>query len=201
MKVRQAFPRNQRNRGPSRILGLLRDRRPRDGECRGRHRPQRSSAGRPTSSSQRRKDAQAAEKGWMNPRKEGRRRKTSGSIFLRHGTRFLADFPQRPLAARPARGVARCRHFQAGWLMDDYHHRAALLPAARAGGLDPAVLPRGTPAGFFCFLDGEPEHLRRAMEWGPFPGGPLRTSGPASSGPSHSSPTGWTTGSGPTPPR
>jgi hypothetical protein len=55
-----------------------------------------------------------------------------------------------------------------GWRMDDYYHRAAFLhpPGLRrlAG-----IIPEGTAAGLFRFVDGHPRHVRAAMELGVFP--------------------------------
>ena len=61
-----------------------------------------------------------------------------------------------------------------GWQMDDYYHRAAFLhpPGLRHRGV---VLPQGTAAGLFRFVDGDPRHVRAAT-WSSVccHGGPIR---------------------------
>lgn len=58
---------------------------------------------------------------------------------------------------------------QAGWLLDDWQHRAALLGPRRIHGLDAGFFPSGRWTVLFRFFDGEPEHLHRAMERGLVP--------------------------------
>lgn len=54
----------------------------------------------------------------------------------------------------------------AGFHVDDYFHRAALLGPQRVPALDPSLFPGDSPLDMFRFLDGDPEHVRHFIDLG-----------------------------------
>lgn len=88
---------------------------------------------------------------------------------LHSGLAWWAQSRYLPLACALLAVALTLPSLWAGWVMDDYHHRAALLAASRPAALDPAVLPGGNPLGLFCFMDGKQDHFQRQLANGTVP--------------------------------